>query len=95
MLKVSDTDYKLTEDQRKYKTIYASNGVNVLFKNVDFYGTKHLFTSLETAELKHVSNLSLVFAERGVCANRLRQERSEGAGHQAAGEPPLHHRAES
>ena len=37
----------------------------------------------------------LVRAERGVRANRLRQERSAGAGHQERGGAPLHHRAQS
>lgn len=34
------------------------------------------------------------YAERGVCANGLRQKLGEGAGDPEAGEQPLHHRAE-
>lgn len=39
-------------------------------------------------------HLFFMCAECGVCANRLRQEHSEGAGHQKTGQPPRHHRAE-
>lgn len=35
-----------------------------------------------------------VFTERGVCANRLRKELRQSAGHPETREPPWHHRAE-
>lgn len=51
--------------------------------------------SMATAEPYMSVMCPFVCAECGVCANRLRQEHSEGAGDQERGPPPLHHRAES